>query len=273
MTIETTHYEITYLGRRPAMSPNERWTQNGQFHAYCQYSCDWDDRNTLVYEIGAEDDGAGQLYPHYPDANARVYAVNVLGWGRTPTDDDNTVLCKPQNALVTVFYSTLAPFVRAPRQFIVERIEPRQALYPISHRGKTWGTTGTAVQQNEMPPWELSGCDYVLELHKLLAVPAGTYSLVGSTNAGPFASTTLGVVFPAQSLHYRCPAVQSRIQLAHLPSLTITYRFPVLIDPWTGLGAQNMHFNAAINQYDTIVDATYGTMVFKPTANFNLLLP
>jgi len=272
MAITTEHYEVTHLRARPGRSPNERWG-NGQFQAYCLYDCAWEDRNTLIGEMGAEDSWAGQLYPHNTGTGARIYAANVVGWGRPSQNEDNEVLSDYTRALVTAYYSTEAPFFAGHKTFVTEYIEPARVVLPRSHYGKTWTTSGRRVKPNEMPPCEIPTFDYVVVFHKLLAIPVGAMGLLGYTNNATVGTYTMGITFPAQSLCYRDPAIVSTIRLASLSSYRVAYRLPFRYDPVTGTGAWNKAYDAERQRFDTITDSVYGVEVPHPLGNFALLAP
>lgn len=273
MAITVDHWEVTDFRRRSGLSANERWTGNGQFEAYCLYWCAWSDRNTLIEQMGAEDGGAGQLYPHATTFGARIYAANVIGWGRSSTSGSSSVLCDYENALVTAFYSTEAPYWAGPLKFVSEEIRPYKDEFARSHYGKTWTSTGAQIRPDDMPSLVLDSFVYVLTFHRVLAVPAGAYNLMGHTNLYPVQSYTLDILFPTQSLRYPGPAIIGGIRLASLPMKTVTYQLPFRRDPWTNTGAWNMHWNPATGRFDTITDADYGVEVPYPVADFAALVP
>jgi hypothetical protein len=267
------YWEVTDLVRRPGMSPHERWTGNGQFQAHCHFWCDWADRNTLIGEMAAENDGAGQLYPHSPEFGAYIYAANVVGWGRMSQNASDATLCDYDNALVTAFYSTEAPFFAGNKKFVTEEIRPTKYEYPVSHQGKTWTSTGNPVRLNDMPSMTLDSFEYRVTFHRLLSIPVGAYTLIGYTNSNVMGTYTLGMSFPAQSLYYPGPAIVGGIRMASLPMKTVTYALQFKRCPWTNTGAWNKHWDPAQNQFDTITDATYGQMVWKPLGDFSALVP
>lgn len=265
MAIATEHYEITHLRARPGMSPNERWTGNGIFQAFCQYHCTWADRNTLIAEMAAENGGSGQLYPHNPGSGARLVAANAVGWSRTSTNATNPVLSDYESALVTAFYSTDSPFYNG--QIIVsEELRGNTVMIPIPPSTLRIGSlTGAKIPTATSLTKAIAGLEYIVTFYHVANPPFTLVSLLDHCNSTLFQTYTLNLAFSPETVWYRHPVVQRTIKLGGTQDFTVRITYAIRPESWN-----KWWFPGETIPWQYVYNTRTGNQViFHPLANIN----
>ena len=263
--ITTSHTELDKLRGNPfGKSPVEQHLANGHFRATRRLVCDWGDRDALLAELGA---AGGQLYPHDVGKGARAYAGNAVGWGRSSAGAvvDTVAYTK---ALVTVYYSTEAPYVTG-GWFVSETIRPAREFTTLNTaQGEyRWGGGGGAIITSDIGIPE-ARLVYGLTFHNCVAVPVAASTYIGSCNASPVSTYTLGLTFATETLYHPAPYISITFPLGGASRYSLSYAWEFTPNGW------NTRRNPSTGTYQAVWSVGAGAaVVFAPTVNFGLLRP
>jgi len=232
----------------------EEYLPDFTYRAIQRYLCDWSDRDTVVAQASAEP------YPHKPDAKAWLHRATIVGVGKAGISDG---LLTYEKALVTLYFSTIAPAKTAGALWVTETLRDSYMAFPVSGDGLHIGsTTGTSVpsQSGLMKP--VAGLYYRVVFHHVQSPPATIVSLKDYCNEGVFHTLTFGLSFAPQTVWYRDCHVHRTIALGGGFDFQVSLGFLIRPASW------NAHWFPGHGwQY---VYTSSGQVLFHPLGNINI---
>lgn len=226
-------------------SPREQLTDDG-FKATRELICDWDDRLALMVALKGRSHTAGgrtvltapQSYPGFAKALVRDVACDPFSPAPLP-NNGNPKDAAYTKALLTVQYET--PKYESQggggedegQAFVSESLEPAAEFITLSHEKLWWDAAKTtALAETEAPTKLIRMLDWVYTIHRIDAVPAATFSLVGKVNDAAVFSRSLQVTFAEETLLYNPPRLSREWTSEGLPAWSLEYRFTYRPEGW-----------------------------------------
>jgi hypothetical protein len=261
MPTSTSGVSYEYIGKTEKdRTPQEKALGDGSFEAKVIVQCDWDDRFTLLNDIGAS---GGELYPYEPDSGAVVVAVGTEGVGATSVDGSGFHV--HDTAQMTIVYRRApnAPFLND-QVLMLEQIHPAGSMIGLPTDQLHWDSaSGTGLAAAETPYVEEPMMEYIRTYYNVLVENSNTYDAKGTANEYPLSCVALNKTFAAETLRYLGGITKRRLQLGTLPRLEVTHHFLWRKYPW------NKWYRAATNQYERVYHTAGGGSYITPHPLFN----
>lgn len=257
MTVDYTELDVP-----KGPSPVENWDREGM-SAVRVLKCAWEDRYTLLAELGAS---GGQLYPYYPAGEARAFAAKIEGFG---VQSGSGSTADYEYAILTVTYGLNAPYYNGSK-YLSEELIPTVDYLPLDASQFRWVSNGVPLQPNEAPAKRWDSFTYILTYYHAAAIPAAALTLPGYCNNGSVSTAVLGITFLTQRLLYNGMRVMRTIQFGTTPTFTIQYRFGYHAAGW------NTFWNQQTAAWATIYHVANGSgtpYVNYPLGDFSGLVP
>lgn len=203
--------------------PRSTW-QNGVFQGTRRLICDWDQRETLMYEL---DTWPNNRWPYNDGpSEALAYRVGVEPFGKQTNEAGRTA--SYNKAKLTVLYGNVVQSFDGGATFLSEWLDFYTEARELSHGIFRWtSNSGDPVRQAEAPHYALHGLVYVARFHRMTNVPNWVLSRIGTCNSNPVAAIMLGLVFGAETMLYQAPKIRTSVRLGGLSTFDVTtsYRF------------------------------------------------
>ena len=218
-------------------SPVEALADRG-FEATRTLECAFADRLTLAQELRGGLRLVGeewvytppQPYPHYPAARAQD--VRIEPFGATVAGGDPHAIAYSL-ARLSVVYRVPDHGETGPEALASESLEPVVEFLTMPHEKLYWDAGGSQMLcESEAPGRLLRMVDWVYIRYKLITIPPGTLELVGKVNNVELVSTTLGLVFPPQTLLYNPPQLEREVTTDGVKTWKVTYRLTYRPETW-----------------------------------------
>jgi len=256
-------------------SPKEGFTDEG-FKATRELICPWPTRTALAIALRGNVGVSGgqtvivrpQPYPDYP--KAMVVAVDCSPFSeRVLPHDGNEQRASYTHALLTAQYATPKFDIESGEgeTYVSESLEPAAEFVTLSGH-KLWWNSGKTIpaSDTEAPQKLLRMLEWVYTIHKIAAVPAATFTLLGCVNDGSVTSRTLGMTFATETLLYNPPQLSREWTAGGVPTWTLQYRLTYKPAGW------NKFFKAGSATPATLYDDTGAAFLPYTPANFGALV-
>lgn len=205
------------------------WWRDGRFRATRRLKCAWDDRVQIMLALG---ENPGWLYP-YPDGpqNALVRDIKPVGHGEHSLDEGG--LASYSECILLIEHDTEGPQFSG-GVLLKEWFRPMAMHLPMDHRRFMWDAAegGTHIEQYEAPTFIYYGMEYVVTYYRRPQVPANIAAYLGTCNANAVTASTLAVTFPAQTLLYRPPHIETTVRSNGTMTYDITWRYAYHAAGW-----------------------------------------
>jgi hypothetical protein len=141
------------------------------------------------------------------------------------------------DALVSVGYSS-----GEETDFISESLEPTVEFVTLDYKNFRWGAAnGDEVKEGEAPGKLVRSLSLVRTIYHLASIPTDVLDLVGSVNDTAYASTLLGLTFPAETMLFSPPSMDRTITTAGTKGWNLAMRWMYKPETW------NKFWNARAN--------------------------
>lgn len=201
-------------------SPVDNWGENGSLVARQVLRCAWEERYTLLLEIGGN---GGRDYPHATGIGCRARGATIVGVGKN--DEYAIGMNKYEDALLTIIYATDGPQGVPSGAFVTEEFLPATDSRYIDIGNLKWDDTdGQRLSQAEAPLYLHGTFTYVLTFHHLLAIPAAALMLNVSNNA-PVPAFLFPISFPTETLLHLSAGISQTVGLGMMQRFRLQYRW------------------------------------------------
>ncbi len=199
--------------------------------------CAWADRHALVQDLLANQ----RPWPNGTAVNpplAQRAAIKTFDTAYTVVGQSIIY----NTAIVEVNYGYEA------RDLFSESLEPTADFVTLDHRFFRWiAADGEPLKQGEAPGKLRRGLNFVRTLFNV-SPPLSTQLLtaVGGVNNAPYASTSLGLTFPTETLLYTPPNITLTVDTLGSDGYTIAMKFMYRPEEW------NKFWHAKTQDYEEI---------------------
>ena len=265
-------------------SPREQVTDQG-FQATRELLCTWANRLALAEELKGGvfvvEDGSGNqsivrrlphTYPEKPEAVARSVEIvpfdSVKGEGGSAAADARASY---DFAQLTVTYAVPEQGEREDEDneevLVSESLTQTSEFLTLPERDLYWDNAQSEPVEKENRPGMLTHTvTWIYIRHKMLKLPSGVLSLVGTVNSAAVTSTSLGLTFSAGTLLYGSPNLSRDITTDGKKAWRVEFHFQYKPTGW------NKFYKQGSSAPQSIYDGGGGTVKVYPSDNFTALL-
>lgn len=266
---------IAYTTYAPASEEHHSFSERldlfGEHSAEVTIRVPWADR----YEAAA---GAlGNAEPQLGIASVVCLEATITPFPSAATVDGQGLVY--EDALIKLKYGTVPGGASATKTdpvsgeevIVTESLEPTIEYLKLDPKGFRWTSAdGRPLKENEAPSREMRGMNLVRAVQNMETLDTSILTLAGKTNTDAYASTLLGITFPAETLLWVPPSLRRTVKADGTDTMSVVLKLAYKEKGWNKFWRAD---KSGDDKYDTIFDIAANAQYknFPPASMTNWL--